>query len=81
MPKKMKQKQQDPTLMEVDRHLNTLGAHWKETVKELQFQLPGTDARGLPANIHLLDTLRKALALYQEAAAWSHVESKLKGRF
>ena len=78
MPKNTKK---NPALVEVEDHLKTLGMHWKRTVAELQFQLPATDVRGLPANIHLLDTLKKALATYQEVAAWTHVEDKLKGPF
>jgi hypothetical protein len=65
--------------LDIDHAMKGLAADWARTVTNLKFQLDKLDNRGLPANVHLLDSLREALALYQQMAAWSHVENKLRG--
>lgn len=55
-----------------------LASQWSNVLVRLQFQLPVLDERGWPANVHLLDTLRQAVAIYGQMAALDHVRESVR---
>jgi len=53
---------------------------WNEVMRRLDFQRQARDERGVPSNLHILDSIRELDLLYRELAALCEVE-RILNRF